>query len=186
MHEIWIVNFTDYVIKFLTDFWSFDRNIVGFLRFHYFCYTNNFRKFPFPVITRASYSKFVKLLEAWNMNTKFNDFFILIFYRFLNIWPKCEVAAAAATRPFKTELVGHWGESNLAAAHQTAAVFEPQRRKKTILWPPRELVLVLLSLGRLSLEPQKKVGRIWLPLCHPLSHSFFKKQQNKNCPQNLW
>ena len=67
------------------------------------------------------------------MNTKFNEFFILIFYRFLNIWPKCEVAAAAATRPFKTELVGHWGESNLAAAHQTAAVFEPQRRKKNYI-----------------------------------------------------
>ena len=67
------------------------------------------------------------------MNTKFNDFFILIFYRFLNIWPKCEVAAAAATRPFKTELVEHWGESNLAAAHQTAAVFEPQRRKKNYI-----------------------------------------------------
>jgi hypothetical protein len=50
---------------------------------------------------------------------------------FLNIWPKCVVAAAAATRPFKTELVGHWGESNLAAAHQTtAAVFEPQRKKE--------------------------------------------------------
>ena len=94
------------------------------------------------------------------MNTKFTEFSLLIFYRFLNIWLKCEVAAAAATRPFKTELVGHWGESNLAAAHQTAAVFEPQRRKKTILWPPQELVLVLLSLGRLSLEPQKKVGRI--------------------------
>ena len=108
---------------------------------------------------------------VWILNL--SNFFILIFYRFLNIWPKCEVAAAAATRPFKTELVGHWGESNLAAAHQTAAVFEPQRRKKTILWPPRELVLVLLSLGRLGLEPQKKVGRIWLPLCHPLSHSFF-------------
>lgn len=122
-----------YIIKFLTEFWSFGHNIVGLLKFHDFCYTNNFRKFPFPVIARASfYSKFVKLLEACNMNTKFNEFFILIFYRFLNIWPKCEVAAAAATRPFKTELVGHWGESNLAAAHQTAAVFEPQRRKKKL------------------------------------------------------
>ena len=58
-----------------------------------------------------------------------------LIYRFLNIWPKCEVvAAAAATRPFKTELVGHWRESNLAAAHQTtAAVFEPQRRKKNYI-----------------------------------------------------
>ena len=54
---------------------------------------------------------------------------------FLNIWPKCVVAAAAATRPFKTELVGHWGESNLAAAHQTtAAVFEPQRKKEKKLY----------------------------------------------------
>ena len=30
------------------------------------------------------------------MNTKVNEFFILIYYRFLNIWPKYEVAAAAA------------------------------------------------------------------------------------------
>ena len=185
---MWIVNFMDYLVKVLTYFWLFGHNCVRLLRYHHFCYTNNFRIFPYPVISCASYSKFVKLLEAWNTIVRCNEFFIFILYRFLNIWPKCEVAAAAATRPFKTELVGHWGESNLAAAHQTAAVFEPQRRKKTILWPPRELVLVLLSLGRLSLEPQKKGGEnLTPPLSSLLSHSFFKKQhQNRNCPQNLW
>ena len=88
----------------------------------------------------------------------YNEFFILIFYRFLNIWPKCEVAAAAATRPFKTELVGHWGESNLAAAHQTAAVFEPQRRKKNYIVASTRTSAC--STEPWQTRPQKKVGRI--------------------------
>ena len=73
------------------------------------------------------------------------------------------MAAAAATRPFKTELVGHWGESNLAAAHQTAAVFEPQRKKEK-----KNYIVASTRTSACSTEPwqtqprtsKKKVGRI--------------------------
>ena len=65
-----------------------------------------------------------------------------------------------------------------------------ERRKKTILWPPRELVLVLLSLGRLSLEPQKKGGEnLTPPLSSLLSHRHKRNRQTAKhtCTQKvLW
>ena len=41
--------------------------------------------------------------EIW-ICTKFNEFFILIFYRLLNIWPKCEVAGGGG----RDEAVQDW------------------------------------------------------------------------------
>ena len=61
-----------------------------------------------------------------------------------------------------------------------------ERRKKNYIVASTRTSACSTEPWQTQPRTSKKVGRIWLPLCHPLSHSFFKKQQNENCPQNLW
>ena len=187
---MWIVNFMDYLVKVLTYFWLFGHNCVGLLRYHHFCYTNNFRIFPYPVISCASYSKFVKLLEAWNTIVRCNEFFIFILYRFLNIWPKCGGGGGGGG---SDEAVQDWtcralGRKQFGGRASDCCCIRTSKKEKNYIVASTRTSACSTEPWQTQPRTSKKGGEnLTPPLSSLLSHSFFKKQhQNRNCPQNLW